>query len=66
MEFMEKARVRLDNWIHHNEHHTEEYEIFADQLEEAGMAKSAGYIREMVELTSKSTDCLKKALKSLE
>ena len=64
MEFMEK--VRLDNWIHHNEHHTEEYEIFADQLEEAGMAKSAGYIREMVELTSKSTDCLKKALKSLE
>ena len=66
MEFLEKARVRLDSWIHHNEHHTEEYEIFADQLEEAGMAKSAGYIREMVELTSKSTDCLKKALKSLE
>jgi hypothetical protein len=66
MEFMEKARVRLDTWIHHNEHHTEEYEIFADQLEEAGMAESAGCIREMVELTSKSTECLKKALKSLE
>jgi hypothetical protein len=66
MEFLEKARVRLDSWIHHNEHHTEEYEIFADQLEEAGMAESAGYIREMVELTSKSTECLKKALRSLE
>ena len=66
MEFLEKARIRLDSWIHHNEHHTEEYELFADQLEEAGMAESAGYIREMVQLTSKSTGCLKKALKSLE
>ena len=66
MELIEKAKIRLDHWIHHNDHHTEEYEMFADQLEESGMSESAGYIREMIELTTKSTECLKKALDALE
>ncbi len=34
MDFIEKARVRLEHWIHHSDHHNEEYEMFADQLEE--------------------------------
>ena len=66
MEFIEKAKLRLDHWIHHSDHHNEEYEMFADQLEEAGKMESAGYIREMMGLTSKSVECLRNALKALE
>ena len=66
MDFEEKAKVRLEHWITHSDHHQEEYILFADQLEEAGKVESAKQIREMAELSSRSTDCLKKALKALE
>ena len=66
MEFVEKAKIMLEHWITHNEHHQEEYEMFAEQLEGAGMGESARYVREMTELTSRSTQCLKKALKALK
>ena len=66
MDFIEKAKLRLDHWIHHNDHHGEEYELFADQLEQAGMGESAEYVREMIVLSAKSTDCLKKALNALK
>jgi hypothetical protein len=66
MEFIEKAKIRIDHWIHHNDHHGEEYEMFADQLEDAGKTESAKCIREMMEMTSKCTDCLKRALDALE
>jgi hypothetical protein len=66
MDFVEKARIRLEHWISHSEHHGEEYEMFAEQLEEAGRDESARNIREMIELESKSTDCLRSALKNLE
>ena len=66
MDFVEKAKIRLEHWITHNDHHEEEYEIFADHLEEAGKKESAKHIREMMELTAKSNDCLHKALKALE
>ena len=66
MDFVEKAKIRLDSWIHHNDHHTEEYELFADQLEEAGKGESAQFVREMIELSKKSTDCLRSALKKLQ
>ncbi|MBW1701048.1 MAG: hypothetical protein JRJ11_03060 [Deltaproteobacteria bacterium] len=65
MDIIEKARIRLEHWITHNDHHQEEYEMFADQLEEAGKNESAGQVRLMIELTSKSTDCLRNALKAL-
>ena len=65
MEFVEKAKIMLERWIDHSDHHQEEYGAFADQLEEVGKAESARYVREMTELTSKSTACLKKALKAL-
>jgi hypothetical protein len=65
MESIEKAKIRLEHWITHNEHHYEEYETFADQLEEAGKAESAKYVREMMTLTTKSTECLREALKHL-
>ena len=66
MDVIEKAKIRLEHWISHSDHHYEEYEIFADQLEEAGKPESAACIREMMALTSKSTECLREALKHLD
>ena len=36
MDIIEKAKIRLEHWIHHNEHHGEDYEAFAEELEKAG------------------------------
>lgn len=66
MDFIEKARIRLENWITHNDNHKEEYEMFAEQLEEAGKNESSEHVREMIELTAKCNECLRKALKTLE
>jgi hypothetical protein len=65
MDSFEKAKIRITNWMHHNEHHQEEYNLFADQLEKEGKPESARHIREMAALTAKSNECLKKALKGL-
>jgi hypothetical protein len=65
MEFVERAKIMLERWISHNDHHQQEYETFADLLEEAGKTESAKYVREMTELSTKSTACLRKALKAL-
>jgi hypothetical protein len=65
MEFGEKARIRLEHWIHHSEDHYEEYVSFAKELEEAGKIESARHLREMIGLTSRSTEYLKKAKKAL-
>lgn len=65
MEFVEKARIRLEHWVTHNDHHHEEYNLFAEQLEDAGKSESAKAIREMIQLSVKSTDCLRRALKHI-
>jgi hypothetical protein len=65
MDFIEKAKIRLEHWITHNDHHQEEYEMFVEQLEQADRNESAKFIREMVELNSKSNECLRKALQAL-
>ncbi len=66
MDFIEKARIRLENWITHNDHHQEEYEMFAEQLEDVGKNESSEHVREMIEMTVKSSECLRKALKALD
>ena len=66
MEFSEKAKIRLERWISHNEHHLEDYVQFAEELENERKKVSAEYIREMITLTDKTTACLKNALKALE
>ena len=66
MDTLEKAKIRITHWISHNDHHREEYELFAEQLEEAGKAAAAGQIREIARLQEASTDCLRKALLDLE
>jgi len=55
----------LQSWITHNDHHQEEYEMFAEQLEEANKTDSAKYLREMIALNSKSNECLRQALNAL-
>jgi len=65
MDFMEKAKVRMDHWIVHNEQHQQEYENFLKDLENANCHESARHMREMIELTTRSTGSLKKALESL-
>lgn len=65
MDFIEKAKIRIEHWVEHSDHHIEDYTDFADQLEEEGKTESAEAIREMIELNVKSTECLKKALKGL-
>ena len=65
MDFVEKAKIRLEHWKTHNDHHYEEYELFAEQLEDAGKTQSAEYIRELMKLSSKMGDCLSNALKEL-
>ncbi len=66
MEFVEKARVRLNHWLDHNDSHQQEYEKFAAELEEAGRTASALQVREMVTLSKRSGECLRRALQSLE
>ena len=65
MEFQEKAKIRIEHWISHSDQHQEDYEKFADELEQAGKAESAKSIREMAALEAKSTECLRKALAAL-
>ena len=65
MDFVEKARIRVEHWLTHNDHHQEEYEMFAEQLGDAGKKESAEHVREMIELAARCNECLRMALKSL-
>lgn len=65
MDLVEKARIRLEHWITHNDQHLEEYELLMKQLREAGKKESADYIREMTEFAAKGTHCLRNALNAL-
>jgi hypothetical protein len=66
MDFAEKAAVRLKRWITHNDSHQQEYQRFAAELDEAGKTESARQIREMVALSKRSNECLRRALEALE
>ncbi|HUV49640.1 MAG TPA: hypothetical protein VMW78_01280 [Anaerolineae bacterium] len=66
MDFIEKTRIRMENWITHNDHHQKEYEILAKQLETAGKNKSSEHVKEMIKMAAKSNDFLRNALKALD
>jgi len=65
MEFIDKARIRLEHWIYHSEDHYQEYVSFAKELEDAGKIESARHLKDMITLSARSTECLKKAMKAL-
>jgi len=66
MDFTQKAGIRIEHWLTHNENHLKEYEAFAQELETAGKKKSASSIREMAALTAQGSECLRRALKDLK
>jgi hypothetical protein len=66
MQSVDKARIKLEHWITHNDSHRDEYERFARELEEMGKTESASHVRALVDLADKSKDCLHKALRALE
>ncbi len=66
MDFLDQAKIRLNHWITHNQHHQEDYEIFLKQLQDEGHIESANHIRKMMTLAAESTDCLHKALEALD
>ena len=66
MDFIEKTRIRLEHWITHNDHHQEQYEMLAEQLETAGKNESSEQVREMIKMMVKSNECLRNALKTLD
>jgi len=65
MKTAEKARIRLEHWIAHNDHHESEYLEFSKELEDAGFETAAAEIRQMIEFNAKSNECLRKALRAL-
>ena len=65
MEFQEKAKIRMEHWLSHSEHHITEYGHFAEEMENAGLKTSAGHLREMIALMVKGNDCLREALSAL-
>ena len=60
-----QAKVRMESWIRHNDHHKEEYELLADNLEAAGKSESATFVREMTGLMEQGNESLRKALNAL-
>jgi hypothetical protein len=66
MDALEKARIRLEHWIEHNDDHQRDYETFAEELTRLGKIESAALVREVVGLNTRSTECLRQALQALE
>jgi pantothenate kinase-related protein Tda10 len=65
MELAEKARIRIEHWLKHNENYLNDYRAFAEQLEAAGMSATATHIRDMMAWTLESNQCLNAALNAL-
>lgn len=66
MDFMEKARIRLEHWMTHSSHHLDEYETFAEQLAAEGKADASAHIWDIVSLTIRMNASLEKALAALK
>lgn len=66
MNFNGAAKVRVTQWITHNELHRKEYEEFAERSAKYGTPEFAKHIRDMLNLTVKTTDCLRKSLEHLD
>ena len=66
MDTLEKARVRMQHWIEHNDQHQQEYEAFAQELEQAGKKDAAAEVRALSELTAKGSEHLRQAIAALQ
>ncbi|MFO7875838.1 MAG: hypothetical protein R6U55_04565 [Desulfovermiculus sp.] len=66
MDSLEKARIRMEHWIEHNDQHQQEYEALAQELEQAGKQEAAAEVRTMSELTGKGSEHLRQAIAALQ
>jgi hypothetical protein len=66
MDLIEKARIRINHWIQHNEAHEGEYKSFAEELQAAGLAECSRQVLETAKLTSQGSEALRRALKAIE
>ncbi len=66
MDFREKAKIRMEHWVSHDQGHLAEYQEFAQQLSQAGMTESAAAIKEMAACVTQGMDCLHRALAALD
>lgn len=66
MDSLEKARIRMEHWIEHNNQHQQEYESLIQELEKAGKEKAASEVRTMSELTGKGSEHLRQAIAALQ
>lgn len=65
MDLTEKAKIRIDHWIQHNESHEREYTTFAEELKSAGQSECAQHILELAKLTADGSKALRRALDAL-
>ncbi len=66
MDNVEKARIRMEHWIEHNDQHEQEYEALAQELEQADKKEAAAEVRAMKELTAKGSQHLRQAVALLQ
>ena len=66
MDFREKAKIRMEHWLIHDQGHLAEHHEFAQQLSQAGLSESAAAIREMADCLAQGMDCLQRALAVLD
>jgi len=66
MDFLDKAKIRITYWMSHSDHHLNEYITFAEQLAEEGKTAASRHIEEVVSLTMRMNDTMKKALQELD
>jgi NAD-specific glutamate dehydrogenase len=65
MDLIEKAAIRIEHWIAHNDEHVSEYRSFAEELKSAGKADSAQQILKAAEQMAQGSDAMRRALKAL-
>lgn len=66
MEFKEKAKIRIQHWLKHNQEHAQEYQNMARELEANGLPEVAEAIMALAKNTELGSACLQKAISALE
>ncbi len=60
MDFKERAKIRIEHWLEHNEKHYDEYLNFARELEENGMIEEKRIMEKVAALTKEISFLFKK------
>lgn len=63
---IERLRLVMDYWIHHNEEHLKENERWLRSAEEIGLVEAAAELREVVSLWKRMSQCIERARKAVE